>query len=86
MQNIDHIFFSSSIRSYACGHDECWPTREYCFATSAELVEHVKEQHPECDSVEKPYRCALSGCDKSWKVSDFFQNLFDEMVLNQSKY
>ena len=63
-------FFSSSIRPYACGHDECWPTRKPCFATSGELVEHIKEQHPECESTGKPYRCALSGCDKSWKVSD----------------
>jgi len=30
-------------------------------------VEHIKGQHPECDSTGKPYRCALSGCDKSWK-------------------
>ena len=61
-------FSSSSIRPYACGHDECWPSRKPCFATSGELVEHIKEQHPECDSTGKPYRCALSGCDKSWKV------------------
>jgi myb proto-oncogene protein/Myb-like DNA-binding protein BAS1 len=57
----------NDIRPYACGHDECWPTRGRCFATSGELVEHIKEQHPECDSTGKPYRCALSGCDKSWK-------------------
>lgn len=80
------LFFSSSIRPYACGHDGCWPTREFCFATSGELVEHIKEQHPECHSTGKPYRCALSGCDKSWKVSDYFKNLSDEMILNQSKY
>ena len=62
-------FFSSSIRPYACGHDECWPTPKPCFATSGELVEHIKVQHPECDYTGKPFRCALSGCDKSWKVS-----------------
>jgi len=61
------LWNDSSIRPYACGHDECWPTRGRCFATSGELVEHIKEQHPECDSTGKPYRCALPGCDKSWK-------------------
>jgi len=38
-----------------------------CFATSGELVEHIKVQHSECDSTGKLFRCALSGCDKSWK-------------------
>jgi hypothetical protein len=42
-------------------------------------VEHIKVQHSECDSIGKPFRCALSGCDKSWKVSDEIGH--DEMIL-----
>jgi len=63
----------NDIQPYACGHDECWPTSKPCFATSRELVEHIKEQHPECDYTGKPYRCALSGCDKSWKTINGLQ-------------
>ena len=47
---------------------------------SAGLVEHIKVQHAECDSIGKPFRCALSGCDKSWKVSDEIGH--DEHPLN----
>ncbi|KDR84868.1 hypothetical protein GALMADRAFT_217949 [Galerina marginata CBS 339.88] len=60
-----------NVRPYACGRPQCWPSTEptssSCFLTSAELLEHSKEQHPEENAAEKPYRCALLGCGKSWK-------------------
>ncbi|KAH9487048.1 Transcription factor MYB3R-4 [Psilocybe cubensis] len=60
-----------NIRPYACGRPQCWPntatTSSSCFATSGELLDHSKEQHPDEDASEKPYRCALTGCGKSWK-------------------
>jgi hypothetical protein len=63
------------MRAYACGRDHCWPsdasTSRSCFATSKELLDHGKLVHgEEEESVsDRPYRCALSGCGKSWKVS-----------------
>ncbi|PPQ92695.1 hypothetical protein CVT25_014002 [Psilocybe cyanescens] len=60
-----------NVRPYACGRPQCWPstatTSSNCFATSGELLDHSKEQHPDEDASEKPYRCALTGCGKSWK-------------------
>ncbi|KAF8905463.1 hypothetical protein CPB84DRAFT_1960391 [Gymnopilus junonius] len=60
-----------SVRPYACGHGQCWSSGEMtsasCFATSGELLDHRKDQHPEDEVSEKRYRCALPGCDKSWK-------------------
>jgi len=39
----------------------------HCFQTSGDLLDHSKDQHPDEDAAEKPYRCALLGCGKSWK-------------------
>ncbi|KAJ3826035.1 hypothetical protein F5880DRAFT_1610590 [Lentinula raphanica] len=62
-------FADGSLRPYACGHTECWPadapTSVSCFHTARELFEHSKiHEEPED---EKPYRCALPGCNKFWK-------------------
>ncbi|KAF9072731.1 hypothetical protein BDP27DRAFT_1319881 [Rhodocollybia butyracea] len=58
-----------SLRPYACGHAKCWPdaasTSAACFSTARELFEHVK-LHTESED-QKPYRCALPGCNKFWK-------------------
>ncbi|KAJ4485570.1 hypothetical protein J3R30DRAFT_1376504 [Lentinula aciculospora] len=62
-------FSDGSLRPYACGHIECWPadasTSASCFPTARELFEHSKI-HKEIED-EKPYRCALPGCNKFWK-------------------
>ncbi|KAF9452596.1 hypothetical protein P691DRAFT_794751 [Macrolepiota fuliginosa MF-IS2] len=60
-----------SIKPYACGTDTCWPngaaTSRSCFTTSKELFDHNKNEHSDEPYTEKPYRCALAGCGKSWK-------------------
>ncbi|KAK2462006.1 hypothetical protein APHAL10511_006469 [Amanita phalloides] len=66
-----------SIKPYACGHERCWPTDaatgSACYATSGELFDHCKNEH-ESDSIgDKPFRCALTGCDKSWKTLNGLQ-------------
>ncbi|KAF8168227.1 hypothetical protein B0H34DRAFT_684715 [Crassisporium funariophilum] len=60
-----------NVKPYACGRVNCWPSGEttslHCFATSAALVEHSKEEHPDDHLSDKRYRCALPACGKSWK-------------------
>ncbi|KAJ3860328.1 hypothetical protein EV359DRAFT_85447 [Lentinula novae-zelandiae] len=62
-------FSDGSLHPYACGHVQCWPadasTSASCFPTARELFEHSKI-HKEPED-EKPYRCALPGCNKFWK-------------------
>jgi len=69
------LCFSPSIKPYACGTDTCWPKdatiSQSCFATSKELVDHNKNEHSDEPYTEKPFRCALAGCGKSWKVCYF---------------
>ncbi|KAJ8517032.1 hypothetical protein ONZ45_g5735 [Pleurotus djamor] len=59
----------SSVLPYACGYDGCWPSdatmSTSCFATSRELSEHSKDHEDEMSN--KPFRCGLAGCGKSWK-------------------
>ncbi|KAI0666343.1 hypothetical protein C8Q78DRAFT_1060895 [Trametes maxima] len=61
----------ASVLAYACGHRECWPADAACslsaFATSKELSDHSKVQHGGDLGGNKPFRCALTGCEKSWK-------------------
>ncbi|KAI0651537.1 hypothetical protein C8Q79DRAFT_933915 [Trametes meyenii] len=61
----------ASVLAYACGHRECWPADAVCsmsaFATSKELSDHSKVQHGGDLGGNKPFRCALTGCEKSWK-------------------
>ncbi|KAF9568508.1 hypothetical protein CPC08DRAFT_746320 [Agrocybe pediades] len=60
-----------NIKPYACGRAECWPAGEpmsrSCFTTSGELLDHSRDDHPNDGPSDKPYRCGLKGCDKSWK-------------------
>ncbi|KAF9481702.1 hypothetical protein BDN70DRAFT_876021 [Pholiota conissans] len=60
-----------NLRPYACGYTTCWlagaKSSLSCFSTSGELLDHTKDAHAESEVAEKPYRCALPGCDKSWK-------------------
>lgn len=60
-----------SIKPYACGHESCWPVAAAsslaCFITSRGLSDHNKCSHPEDSGGERPYRCGLDGCGKSWK-------------------
>ncbi|THH20992.1 hypothetical protein EW146_g456 [Bondarzewia mesenterica] len=61
-----------SILGYACGYSQCWPDDDSCskfrFATSKDLSEHVRIQHPgDPDADSKPYRCGLQGCGKACK-------------------
>lgn len=60
-----------SVRPYACGREMCWPrdapTSSACFATSKELLDHCKTIHVKDPSGDKPFKCALAGCGKSWK-------------------
>ncbi|TFK76764.1 hypothetical protein BDN72DRAFT_829929 [Pluteus cervinus] len=61
----------SSVCAYACGRGGCWPDGASnsfaCFRTSKELFDHNKAEHPNPGPDEKPFRCALMGCGKSWK-------------------
>lgn len=63
---------SASVLAYACGHRECWPpdgmSSKSTFATSKELSDHNKIVHNGDLGGSKPFRCALAGCEKSWKV------------------
>ncbi|OAX44913.1 hypothetical protein K503DRAFT_678072 [Rhizopogon vinicolor AM-OR11-026] len=61
----------SSIKPYACGHESCWPANAArslaCYTTSRGLSDHNKSAHPEDAGGDRPYRCGLEGCGKSWK-------------------
>ncbi|OJA07621.1 hypothetical protein AZE42_01116 [Rhizopogon vesiculosus] len=61
----------SSIKPYACGHESCWPANTArslaCYTTSRGLSDHNKSAHPEDAGGDRPYRCGLEGCGKSWK-------------------
>lgn len=64
----------------------CWPAgapeSSARFATSKELFDHSKIDHAHDPPGEKPFRCALAGCGKAWKVfySFFFHpNFFSEI-------
>jgi hypothetical protein len=72
-------FYSPSVAPYACGNKQCWPAGTpksvSCFSTSGELSNHYKAEHGGdmiTDEV-KPFRCALEGCGKGWKVGFFSQ-------------
>ncbi|OCH88612.1 hypothetical protein OBBRIDRAFT_72190 [Obba rivulosa] len=56
---------------YACGHGTCWPPGEthssHRYATSKELSNHYKGVHGDDAKCITPFRCALAGCDRSWK-------------------
>ncbi|KAL4069412.1 hypothetical protein J3A83DRAFT_3553486 [Scleroderma citrinum] len=60
-----------SIRPYACGHESCWPahasTSLACYSTSRGLSDHTKAEHLDDVGGDRPYRCGLEGCGKSWK-------------------
>lgn len=60
-----------SIKPYACGHESCWPanalTSHACYSTSRSLSDHNKAAHPDDVGSDRPYRCGLEGCGKSWK-------------------
>ncbi|KAH7883869.1 hypothetical protein F5I97DRAFT_1813546 [Phlebopus sp. FC_14] len=60
-----------SVKPYACGHERCWPTNaassRACFCTSRGLSDHNKSAHPDDSGGDRPYRCGLEGCGKSWK-------------------
>ncbi|KAI0374497.1 hypothetical protein BV20DRAFT_1118498 [Pilatotrama ljubarskyi] len=61
----------ASVLAYACGHRECWPadapSSKSAFATSKELSDHSKIVHGGDLGGNKPFRCGLTGCEKSWK-------------------
>ncbi|KAI9068020.1 hypothetical protein FKP32DRAFT_1588049 [Trametes sanguinea] len=61
----------ASVLAYACGHRDCWPadadSSKSAFATSKELSDHSKIAHGGDLGGSKPFRCALKGCEKSWK-------------------
>lgn len=50
----------------------CWPTNapegSARFATSKELLDHSRIDHALDPPGGKPFRCALAGCGKAWKV------------------
>lgn len=55
-----------------------------CFATSKQLFEHSKGDHEGEPLGDKPFRCGLSGCGKSWKVSQLFVSagsFYEEWIL-----
>ncbi|KAJ7139721.1 hypothetical protein C8R44DRAFT_765255 [Mycena epipterygia] len=68
-----------SIRAYACGREPCWSSTadigHYRFATSKELLDHSRSVHGEGEesASDRPYRCALTGCGKSWKTLNGLQ-------------
>ncbi|KAK7064591.1 transcriptional activator Myb [Favolaschia claudopus] len=68
-----------SVRAYACGRHPCWSSHgqmeSTCFATSKDLLEHRKQVHGEGGESpdDRPYRCALLGCGKSWKTLNGLQ-------------
>ncbi|KIJ68706.1 hypothetical protein HYDPIDRAFT_24960 [Hydnomerulius pinastri MD-312] len=60
-----------SIKPYVCGHESCWPANALascaCYCTSRGLSDHNKSAHPDDSGGDRPYRCGLEGCGKSWK-------------------
>ncbi|TBU34921.1 hypothetical protein BD311DRAFT_745232 [Dichomitus squalens] len=60
-----------SVLAYACGHHDCWPedmtSSRNAYATSKELSDHSKVDHCGDLGGSKPFRCGLTGCEKSWK-------------------
>jgi hypothetical protein len=66
------IHYSPSIKPYVCGHESCWPSNaassRACYSISRGLSDHNKTAHPEDSGGDRPYRCGLEGCGKSWKV------------------
>ncbi|KAI1797566.1 hypothetical protein LXA43DRAFT_981068 [Ganoderma leucocontextum] len=60
-----------SVLAYACGHHDCWPegamASRNTYATSKELSDHSKTVHGGDLGGSKPFRCGLTGCEKSWK-------------------
>ncbi|KAJ7293763.1 hypothetical protein C8J57DRAFT_1043484 [Mycena rebaudengoi] len=66
-----------NMRAYACGRERCWPsdaeTSNFSFATSKELLDHSRSDHIGEPVGDRPYRCALTGCGKSWKTLNGLQ-------------
>ncbi|KAF8632550.1 hypothetical protein AX15_001765 [Amanita polypyramis BW_CC] len=66
-----------SIKPYACGREKCWPSdadvSSACYSTSKELFDHCKTEHEFDPAGESPFRCALAGCNKSWKTLNGLQ-------------
>ncbi|KAJ7275469.1 hypothetical protein B0H12DRAFT_262176 [Mycena haematopus] len=68
-----------NVQAYACGRLPCWPSGatigHACFATSKELLEHRRVVHGDGGESpdDRPYRCALAGCGKSWKTLNGLQ-------------
>lgn len=62
-----------SLEPYGCGHPSCWPgemsSGKFSFLTSKDLLMHVKASHGEDSMRYKVFRCTLSHCGKSWKVT-----------------
>ncbi|KAF9243835.1 hypothetical protein BU15DRAFT_42731 [Melanogaster broomeanus] len=60
-----------SVKPYACGHESCWPAHaassRACYCTSRGLSDHNKAAHLDDSGGDRPYRCGLEGCGKSWK-------------------
>ncbi|KAF9229618.1 hypothetical protein BS17DRAFT_771690 [Gyrodon lividus] len=60
-----------SVKPYACGHESCWPANaassRACYCTSRGLSDHNKTAHPNDSGGDRPYRCGLEACGKSWK-------------------
>ncbi|EIW86473.1 hypothetical protein CONPUDRAFT_161215 [Coniophora puteana RWD-64-598 SS2] len=60
-----------NVKPYACGHETCWPAEakqsSHMFRTSRGLSDHNKAAHPDDAGGDRPYRCGLEGCGKSWK-------------------
>ena len=65
--------YSPAVKPYACGRESCWPagatSSSACFQTSKELLDHSRNDHTDDAVGNKPFRCALAGCGKSWKAS-----------------
>ncbi|KAJ7124754.1 hypothetical protein C8R43DRAFT_898713 [Mycena crocata] len=68
-----------NVRAYSCGREPCWPSGlevgHVRFSTSKELLEHSRTLHAEEVEAasDRPYRCALAGCGKSWKTLNGLQ-------------
>nr|UOO00978.1 R2R3-Myb transcription factor [Ganoderma lucidum] len=62
---------SPSVLAYACGHHDCWlegaMTSRNAYVTSKELSDHSKTDHGGDLGGSRPFRCGLTGCEKSWK-------------------
>ncbi|KAI0828359.1 hypothetical protein BC628DRAFT_1365562 [Trametes gibbosa] len=61
----------ATVLAYACGHRDCWPAHaahsDSAFTTSKELSDHSKVAHGGDLGGTRPFRCGLTGCEKSWK-------------------